>query len=147
MGRRCRSRRRDRRPKTLRLAGDVADQYESQKLQRNKLDFDDQLALAHRLLSDPEKSPIREALSADLRLLLVDEFQDTDPLQVDLIKTICGDGFDEGRLFFVGDFKQSIYRFRGAVPPEFLKLREEVPETGRLQLTHNFRSQPGVSIS
>ncbi len=86
----------------------------------------------------------RESLSADLRLLLVDEFQDTDPLQVDLIKKICGAGFDEGKLFFVGDFKQSIYRFRGAVPPEFLKLRSEVPNTGQLQLTENFRSQPGV---
>jgi len=130
--------------KTLRLAGDVAAEYESRKLQSNKLDFDDQLALAHKLLSDPEKSAIRDALSADLRLLLVDEFQDTDPLQVDLIKRVCGAGFDEGRLFFVGDFKQSIYRFRGAVPPEFLKLRSEVPDSGRLKLTTNFRSQPGV---
>lgn len=130
--------------KLLRLAGDVADAYQARKEQLAALDFTDQLVLAHRLLSDPEKPEVRHALSADLRLLLVDEFQDTDPLQVDLIKKLCGTGFDEGRLFFVGDFKQSIYRFRGAVPPEFLKLRNEVPDPGRLQLTVNFRSRPGV---
>ncbi|HEX4415812.1 MAG TPA: UvrD-helicase domain-containing protein [Lacipirellulaceae bacterium] len=130
--------------KLLRLAADVAAAYQARKDQLAALDFTDQLVLAHRLLSDPEKPEIREALSADLRLLLVDEFQDTDPLQVDLIKKLCGAGFDEGRLFFVGDFKQSIYRFRGAVPPEFLKLRDQVPDPGRLQLTTNFRSQPGV---
>ena len=130
--------------KLLRLAADVADKYQARKQRLAKLDFDDQLTLAHRLLADPKNAAVRDALSADLRLLLVDEFQDTDPLQVDLIKKICGAGFDEGRLFFVGDFKQSIYRFRGAVPPEFLKLRSEVPDPGRLQLTCNFRSQPGV---
>ena len=130
--------------KLLSLSADVAAAYTQRKLQAARLDFDDQLALAHRLLSDPAMGTVRDALSADLQLLLVDEFQDTDPLQVDLIKKICGAGFDEGRLFFVGDFKQSIYRFRGAVPPEFLKLRGQVPETGRLQLTRNFRSQPGV---
>jgi ATP-dependent helicase/nuclease subunit A len=130
--------------KLLRLAGDVASAYQVRKEQLSVLDFNDLLVLAYRLLSDPTKPEVREALSADLRLLLVDEFQDTDPLQVELIKKICGAGFDEGRLFFVGDFKQSIYRFRGAVPPEFLKLRDEVPEPGRLDLTVNFRSQPGV---
>jgi ATP-dependent helicase/nuclease subunit A len=130
--------------KLLRLAGDVVAAYQRRKQDIAKLDFSDQLALAHALVSDPQRSELRGALSKDLRLLLVDEFQDTDPLQVDLIKKICGCGFDEGRLFFVGDFKQSIYRFRGAVPPEFLKLRGDVPEAGRLQLTENFRSQPGV---
>ena len=130
--------------KLLHLAADVADAYQSRKLQLSVLDFDDQLSLAHSLLTDPEQAAVRNALSADLRLLLVDEFQDTDPLQVELIKNICGAGFDEGRLFFVGDFKQSIYRFRGAVPPEFLKLRSEVPKPGQLDLTVNFRSQPGV---
>lgn len=130
--------------KLLRLAGDVADEYQLRKRQVAKLDFDDLLALAHRLLADPQNANIREVLSADLRLLLVDEFQDTDPLQVDLIKMICGSGLAEGRLFFVGDFKQSIYRFRGAVPPEFLKLRNAIAEKGQLQLTRNFRSLPGV---
>ena len=131
--------------KLLRLAADVAAAYQARKEQLSANSISPTCSsYAHRLLTDPEKPAVRDALSADLRLLLVDEFQDTDPLQVDLIKKICGAGFDAGRLFFVGDFKQSIYRFRGAVPPEFLKLREQVHEPGRMQLTRNFRSQPGV---
>ena len=54
-----------------------------------------------------------------MRLLLVDEFQDTDPLQVELVKALCDDGLLRGKLFFVGDYKQSIYRFRGADPHVF----------------------------
>ncbi|MCC7476536.1 MAG: UvrD-helicase domain-containing protein [Pirellulales bacterium] len=130
--------------KLVRLAGEVAAAYYARKQQLAKLDFDDLLTLAHRLLADENHAELRDALSADLQLLLVDEFQDTDPLQVDLIRRICGAGFDEGRLFFVGDFKQSIYRFRGAVPPEFLKLRAAVPKGGQLVLKENYRSQPGV---
>ena len=72
--------------KLLNLAAEVAKAYTDRKLQAARLDFDDQLALAHRLLSDPAMGTVRDALSADLQLLLVDEFQDTDPLQVDLIK-------------------------------------------------------------
>ncbi|HEX2476824.1 MAG TPA: 3'-5' exonuclease, partial [Lacipirellulaceae bacterium] len=86
----------------------------------------------------------RERFARDLHLLLVDEFQDTDQLQVDLVRALCGSGFDAGRLFFVGDFKQSIYRFRGAAPKVFRDLREQVDERGRMPLNVNFRSQPAV---
>jgi ATP-dependent helicase/nuclease subunit A len=108
------------------------------------LDFDDLLFYAHRLLTDANHAALREQLSDDLQLLLVDEFQDTDQLQVNLVLALCGVGFKVGRLFFVGDFKQSIYRFRGAKPQVFRDLREQVEEAGRLPLTLNFRSQPAV---
>jgi ATP-dependent helicase/nuclease subunit A len=103
----------------LRLVHGVADAYQRRKDAQGKLDFTDQLALAHRLITDPDNAALRERLSADLRLLLVDEFQDTDPLQVGSSDDLRR-GFDAGRLFFVGDFKQSIYRSR-ATPPEFLQ--------------------------
>jgi ATP-dependent helicase/nuclease subunit A len=130
--------------KLVRVANAVAQEYDRRKQALGKLDFDDLLALAYRLLANPKNAALRSEISADLRLLLVDEFQDTDPLQVELVKMICGEGFDAGRLFFVGDFKQSIYRFRGATPAEFLKLRSEIAKTGQLPLTLNFRSVPGV---
>jgi ATP-dependent helicase/nuclease subunit A len=76
--------------------------------------------------------------------MLVDEFQDTDPLQVELVKALCGDELSRGKLFFVGDYKQSIYRFRRADPRVFRQLQEEVPHEGRLPLTLNFRSQPQI---
>ncbi|HAH49177.1 MAG TPA: hypothetical protein DCM07_30930, partial [Planctomycetaceae bacterium] len=49
-----------------------------------------------------------------------------------------------GKLFLVGDAKQSIYRFRRADPEVFHKLRQEIPEKGRLPLSTNFRSQPAI---
>ena len=53
-------------------------------------------------------------------------------------------GFTAGKLFLVGDKKQSIYRFRGADPDVFCDLRQQIPVEGRLPLSENFRSQPAV---
>jgi ATP-dependent helicase/nuclease subunit A len=122
----------------------VAAQYEDQKRSLGKLDFDDLLSRAFRLLTHPDNETLRKRVSADLRLLLVDEFQDTDQLQVDLVKALCGPDFDCGPLFFVGDMKQSIYRFRGAEPVVFRKLQAQVKKRGQQQLTVNFRSQPAI---
>jgi ATP-dependent helicase/nuclease subunit A len=128
----------------LKLTAKIVAVYDDRKRAQGKLDFDDLLAKAHALLNSPENADLRQNLSEDLQLLLVDEFQDTDELQVDLVRNLCGAGFDAGRLFFVGDFKQSIYRFRGAVPTVFRNLRGQVNEAGRLPLTENFRSQPEI---
>lgn len=127
----------------LALAADVAAEYERAKARAGKLDFDDLLARAHRLLTDPEHAALRNSLSSDLRLLLVDEFQDTDRIQVELVEALCGE-VEDGKLFFVGDMNQSIYRFRGAQPDVFRNLRGRIPELGRLPLTKNFRSQPAI---
>jgi ATP-dependent helicase/nuclease subunit A len=127
----------------LTLAADVATEYELAKARAGKLDFDDLLARAHRLLTDPENATLRKDLSSDLRLLLVDEFQDTDRIQVELVEALCGE-VEDGKLFFVGDMNQSIYRFRGAQPDVFRNLRGRIPELGRLPLTKNFRSQPAI---
>lgn len=127
----------------LDLVHDVADEYQRRKSREGKLDFDDLLSRAHALVTAPESDSLRKRISDDLRLVLVDEFQDTDQLQVELVRALCGD-IDDGKLFFVGDMNQSIYRFRGAQPNVFLDLRQTVPETGRLPLSKNFRSQPAV---
>src|SRR5262249_3728692 len=50
----------------------------------------------------------------------------------------------QAKLFFVGDYKQSIYRFRGADPSVFLRMQSQTPRRGRLPLTKNFRSQPAI---
>ena len=83
-------------------------------------------------------------MASQIRLLMVDEFQDTDPLQVELVKALCDNDYLRGKLFFVGDSKQSIYRFRGADPGVFKSLRDEIPQEGRLPLSENFRSQPAI---
>ena len=61
-----------------------------------------------------------------------------------MLKALCDNEHLRGKLFFVGDFKQSIYRFRGAEPHVFRELRAEIPAAGRKSLTENFRSQPAV---
>ncbi|WP_428308842.1 UvrD-helicase domain-containing protein [Lacipirellula sp.] len=129
----------------LRLVGDVTETLERSKSRRNQLEFDDLLARAHRLLTSPANAAIREELAGSTQLLMVDEFQDTNPLQVEIIEAFCGDDWRDRGLFAVGDFKQSIYRFNGAEPQVSLNLRNELPPPGRLSLTTNFRSQPAVT--
>ena len=62
----------------------MADAYAGRKAAAGKLDFDDLLAKAHEFITDPENASLREQISADVRLVLVDEFQDTDELQAEL---------------------------------------------------------------
>ncbi len=129
----------------LRLVGDVTGALERAKSRRNQLEFDDLLARAHLLLTVPGNDAIRKEVAGSTRLLMVDEFQDTNPLQVAIIKAFCGDEWNERGLFAVGDFKQSIYRFNGAEPRVSTDLRNALSPAGRLSLTRNFRSQPAVT--
>jgi len=128
----------------LEITAPIAEAYAARKRDLGVLDFNDLLAKAGALLLDPAHARLREALSEQIELLLVDEFQDTDPLQVQLVEALCGSDVAKGKLFFVGDHKQSIYRFRGADPRVFRGLRERLPEEGRLPLARNFRSRPEI---
>lgn len=128
--------------RALRLAKHASAAYEAAKQSQGLLDFDDLLLRARDLLRD--RSDVRDRVAGGVRLLMVDEFQDTDPVQADVVRMLCGDALTQGRLFLVGDAKQSIYRFRRADPGVFDRLRAEIPERGRLPLSVNFRSQPAV---
>jgi ATP-dependent helicase/nuclease subunit A len=92
--------------------------YESRKQRAGAVDFLDLLLRARNLVRDC--APVRAAFQRRFKYILVDEFQDTDPLQADLLMLLAGDdAHDDGRLrpgalFVVGDPKQSIYRFRRA---------------------------------
>ena len=128
--------------RALRLARLTSDAFQAAKQSQGLLDFDDLLLKARDLLRD--NLDVRNRVGAGIRLLMVDEFQDTDPIQADVVRMLCGAALTRGRLFLVGDAKQSIYRFRRADPGVFAKLRQEIPERGRLPLNVNFRSQPAV---
>ncbi len=130
-----------------RLALGVRREHERLKHRRHGLDFDDLLIKARDLLRDhPEiAAPARAGDRAPLvEFVLVDEFQDTDGVQGEILRLLSGESFLTGRLFLVGDVKQSIYRFRGAEPGIFRDWRAAFPARGRLSLTENFRSVPGV---
>ncbi len=129
----------------LQLAERIGHDYDREKRELTALDFNDLLRRARRLLTDPEQTALQRRLRRQIRVLLVDEFQDTDPGQVEIVRALCdSEELTGGKLFFVGDHKQSIYRFRGADPSVFRALREEIPERGRLPLSLNFRSQPAI---
>jgi ATP-dependent helicase/nuclease subunit A len=130
-----------------RLALAVRREHERLKRRRRGLDFDDLLVMARDLLRDhPELAApeFPEAGSPAIEFVLVDEFQDTDAIQGEILRLLSGAAFRTGRLFVVGDVKQSIYRFRGAEPGIFRDWRSEFPARGRLSLTENFRSVPGI---
>ncbi|MGC4005828.1 MAG: UvrD-helicase domain-containing protein [Pirellulales bacterium] len=125
----------------LRLALRIGAAYDQRKRDENGLDFTDLQLRQRDLLLDPANQALVKRLGQDLRLMLVDECQDTDPVQIEILRALSGEG---NKLFVVGDYKQSIYRFRGADPSVFLALRQATPPQGRLPLSKNFRSQPGV---
>ncbi|MDV8001956.1 UvrD-helicase domain-containing protein [Rhodococcus sp. IEGM 1408] len=86
------------------------------------LQFHDQLVLARELL---QNRSVRDRVRVQYTRILIDEFQDTDPIQLDLATLLTsdesGDGPESGRLFTVGDPKQSIYRFRRADISTYLR--------------------------
>jgi ATP-dependent helicase/nuclease subunit A len=126
----------------LRVANEAMHAFGDLKRQHGVVDFQDLLLLARDLLRD--QPDVRARLQERYRFLLIDELQDTDPVQMQLVEHLCGGGLTAGKLFAVGDHSQSIYRFRGANVHLFRDLRQQVPHEGRLGLTVNFRSQPAV---
>ncbi|HEV3439634.1 MAG TPA: UvrD-helicase domain-containing protein [Gemmata sp.] len=126
----------------LRIALTADDEYRRRKRRAGVLDFQDLLTLTRDLLR--ERVEVRESLRHRFRFLLLDELQDTDPVQMELVELLAGSGLENNKLFAVGDHKQSIYRFRGADVGLFRSLRAAVSPAGRLGLTQNFRSQPGI---
>ena len=119
---------------------------------KGELEFHDLLVLARNLLRDDAE--VRAALHRKFSRILIDEFQDTDPIQVELAALLAGkDGVaaeqwslaitDPGRLFFVGDPKQSIYRFRRA-DIELFKRARSAFGSRHVALSANFRCRPGI---
>jgi len=126
-----------------RLALQARRAYEQAKRARGGLDFDDLIVMTRDLLR-LDAGSIRDDPESPTTFLLVDEFQDTDSVQNEILGRMSGDALETGGVFVVGDFKQSIYGFRGARPGIFAGLRESFPPEGRLSLSENFRSVPGV---
>jgi ATP-dependent helicase/nuclease subunit A len=107
------------------------------------LDFMDLLLKANRLLCGNRN--VSERVSGRFRHILVDEFQDTDPLQAEILAALSAGG-PPGRLFLVGDPKQSIYGFRRADVQVYHRFREDLVSRGGAPITlvRNFRSRPDL---
>ena len=135
------------------------DEFNNKKRETGFLSFNDIARLAVDALKD--HPDIRKVYKDSLRMIMIDEFQDNNALQRDLVYLLAenparsGKGIappeelEKDRMFFVGDEKQSIYRFRGADVAVFRSLGKDLGQRGGgkdegIDLLHNYRSRPGL---
>ena len=121
------------------------------------MSFDGLLILVKNLLQNKEYRHIREKLKDEFRTILVDEFQDTDPVQYEIVLFLSEAlghysvdvrkvALEQGKLFIVGDPKQSIYAFRRADIEAYEMVTKQVCGTDdTLKLQENFRSHSGIT--
>ena len=132
-----------------------SEEFSHLKEQENGADFSDTLHLALKLLVEPSgdgyvKTPLALSLSENYSEILVDEYQDVNKAQDMIFSALSR---SENNLFMVGDVKQSIYRFRQAMPEIFLARRDGMEEyeaekenyPAKVTLGKNFRSRKGVT--
>lgn len=127
--------------------------YADERRRQGIATYDDLLIRARDLLRD---DAVREYFRSHIRRLIVDEFQDTDPVQADIVFCLAGEGPPPmgndwtrmpprpGVLTLVGDPKQSIYRFRRADLAVFDGIRTGVMDPHQQRITQNFRSREAV---
>lgn len=109
--------------------------YEDTCRKEGWLDFDSLMVECLKLLETNEI--VREKYKK--KYVMVDEFQDTDEIQVQILKQIFG-----GHIFFAGDINQSIYEFRGARPEMADRIQSVFPGTKKMFLAINYRSSPEI---
>jgi exodeoxyribonuclease V beta subunit len=115
----------------------IAEVKEAQRL----LGFDDLLTRLQAALASPEGERLAAAIRMKYPAALIDEFQDTDPVQFEIFRRIHG-GNKEHLLYLIGDPKQAIYNFRGADIFAYLAAARAVKS--KYSLEDNYRSEPGL---
>jgi ATP-dependent helicase/nuclease subunit A len=142
------------------IARDLFRRVEARKARLSLLDFDDLIGKTRDLLAGPAGGWVLYKLDRGIDHVLVDEAQDTNPAQWDILRAVTGDFFaGSGQagsalrtVFAVGDEKQSIYSFQGAVPRKFSESRRYWQDKAKgvarafenVQLTVSFRTAPAI---
>ncbi|MCB0308011.1 MAG: UvrD-helicase domain-containing protein [Bdellovibrionales bacterium] len=139
----------------LEIMKGFVNQVELKKNEQSLLDFDDLLIKVRDLLKD--QSGVKEQIQRRFSHILVDEVQDTDPLQAEILWRISSDQahadwretqLTPGKLFVVGDPKQSIYRFRKANLEMYTHMNNLIEKHGeKLVIQQNFRSSRPITDS
>lgn len=118
---------------------DIAKAYQNELRAQNAVDFDDLLLLAERLLRD--YSDVREICRKRWTRVTVDEFQDTNGLQMRLLQQLVGEPY---HVCVVGDDDQSIYGWRGAEVANILQFEKFFPNPRVIRLEFNYRSSDAI---
>ncbi len=129
--------------KMMTKVANIYESYEKEKAKKFLMDFDDLLVETYNLLNSDDS--IREKYSERYQHVLIDEFQDTNPVQLEIIKLIVDhNNFDEKSYWITGDDWQSIYSFTGASVNNILNFNKAFPQSEIFILNINYRSTPQI---
>ncbi len=117
----------------------IYEEYENYLLENNLVDFDDLIALTFRLLE--ENPELARATSDKYRYIMVDEYQDTNELQLKLLQKLCS---SHNNICVVGDDDQSIYGWRGAHIRNIMEFDQDFKGTAVFKLEENYRSREPI---
>lgn len=117
----------------------VYEEYEAYLLENNLVDFDDLIALTYKLLDENEE--LARATSERYRYIMVDEYQDTNELQLKLLQKLCS---SHNNICVVGDDDQSIYGWRGAHIRNIMEFDQDFKDTAVFKLEENYRSKEPI---
>lgn len=132
------------RARLLEVAFGLLERWNAERPERKAPDFDDILLGMREALEGDRREAFAAALRAEYAAVLVDEFQDTDPVQYEVFRRAFLEGEGAVPVYFIGDPKQAIYAFRGGDIYAFRGAAEAVPEERRWSLGENHRSSPGL---
>ena len=124
--------------KTMGKIADIYERYEELKEKRMLLDFEDLLVRCYELLDSKEE--IRGKYLGIFRSILIDEFQDTNPIQMSLLRLLISEGEGDSTFWVCGDDHQSIYSFAGASVGNIINFKTLFPLSEQYILDLNFRS-------
>jgi DNA helicase II / ATP-dependent DNA helicase PcrA len=124
--------------KTMLKIADIYERYDELKFKKMLLDFDDLLIQSYVLLRDHEK--IRGKYLEMFNSVLIDEFQDTNPVQLEILKLLITENSADSSFWVCGDDHQSIYGFAGASVGNILNFKSMFPLSEQFILELNFRS-------
>ena len=125
---------------TMNLIADIYQAYDLEKQQKLMLDFDDLLVETNQLMG---QKPVRQRYQQAFSHILVDEFQDVNPSQLNILKQLVNRN-GSSSFWICGDDWQSIYSFTGASLANILRFKEMFPESRQYILNVNYRSTPQI---
>ncbi len=118
---------------------EVYGEYQKHLLENNLVDFDDLLALTYKLLD--ENTKLAEKTSQKYQYIMIDEYQDTNELQLKLLQKLCS---AHNNICVVGDDDQSIYGWRGAHIRNIMEFDEDFSDVTVFKLEENYRSRKPI---